>query len=337
MRRFWTGLALCAGFFVLILDAKTALSGATDGLQLCIQTVIPALFPFFFLSIQLTNLLMGKDIPFLAPVYRFCRMPKGTGPLLTVGLLGGYPIGAQVTASAYRQSRITKADALRLLGFCSNAGPSFLFGIVAKQFSDSRCVWLLWLIHILSCMITARILPGKSAAVAVFDSASPLKISEAFDRSLRAIAAVCGWVVLFRVLIAVLDRWILWLLPDTMHITIVGILELTNGCCQLDMIENEGLRFIICSAILAFGGICVLMQTVSVSQPLGLGMYFPGKLLQCGVSVLLSCIVQSVIFAEDAYAVSPVLYISPGILMGILTVILRIRQKNSSNPVTIGV
>ena len=42
----WTGLTGAAGMLVLILDAKTALAGAKEGIQLCLYTVIPSLFPF---------------------------------------------------------------------------------------------------------------------------------------------------------------------------------------------------------------------------------------------------------------------------------------------------
>ena len=50
-----TGFAAGAAMLMLILDGRTALTGAAEGIDLCIRTVIPALFPFFVLS----PLLMG--------------------------------------------------------------------------------------------------------------------------------------------------------------------------------------------------------------------------------------------------------------------------------------
>ena len=44
----------CAAMLALILDSKTALLGAQSGLDLCVRTVIPSLFPFFVISILLT-------------------------------------------------------------------------------------------------------------------------------------------------------------------------------------------------------------------------------------------------------------------------------------------
>lgn len=93
-------------------------------------------------------------------------------------------------------------------------------------------------------------------------------------------ATVCGWVVLFRVLLAFLKRWIFWILPAAVQVAVTGILELSNGCCELLAVTDVSARFCICSGILAFGGLCVTMQTVSVTAGLSLKPYFWGKLLQ---------------------------------------------------------
>ena len=49
-RKWIVSLAAAAGILVLILDSRTALAGAAQGLSLCLKTVIPSLFPFIFLS-----------------------------------------------------------------------------------------------------------------------------------------------------------------------------------------------------------------------------------------------------------------------------------------------
>ena len=63
-----TSILAALGMIVLILDAKTALSGAREGIDLCMRTVIPALFPFFicillsFLSLQQIQLSRSLQI-----------------------------------------------------------------------------------------------------------------------------------------------------------------------------------------------------------------------------------------------------------------------------------
>ena len=99
---------------------------------------------------------------------------------------------------------------------------------------------------------------------------------------------ICGWIVLFRVLIAFLDRWVLWLLPQTARVALIGLLELSNGCCELAQVANAPIRFILCSTMLAAGGLCVTAQTISVTPGLSLRYYFLGKVVQILVSLILS-------------------------------------------------
>lgn len=331
MQKIWTGVAASFGLLLLILDAKTALLGAAEGMELCIKSIVPSLFPFFVLSILLTGALTGAQIPFLRPLGKLLRMPRGSESIFLIGILGGYPVGAQAVA----QSNISKAEARRMLGFCSIAGPSFLFGIVAMKLSDPAAPWALWLIHILSAVLTGILLPGGSYSTQVTTNKTEISLTDAVRKAIKILASVCAWVILFRIVIAFLTRWVLWILPDWLRITLCGILELANGCCTLDGITNEALRFTICSAILAFGGLCVAMQTASVTGSLGFGMYFPGKLLQTAISIVLSTLWQSMLLQTPPLQL-PVIAVCMAIIV-LLPMILRKIQKNSSIPVLHGV
>lgn len=304
-----TGIGASAGIMALILDGKTALLGAQAGIELCLKTVIPSLFPFFILSILLTSSFSGTALPILRPIGRFCGIPEGAETILISGFLGGYPAGAQCVAQAFHSGQIRKQDAERLLAFCNNAGPSFLFGMVAPMFSNWYLPWALWIIHIATALLTARMLLAepKSATAA---SRTSISISDALHSAIGVIATVCGWVILFRVLITFLDRWILWILPTPWQVLTTGLLELSNGCCELQAIQEESLRFLICSGILAFGGICVTMQTVSVTCGLSLHLYFTGKVLQTIFSLLLG-IIGVYISWQAACVLCTVLFLVP--------------------------
>ena len=139
--------AAATGMLVLILDSRTAAQAAAAGVDLCIRTVIPSLFPFFLLSGYLTGNLRGGK--WIAKIF---RCPKSCGTILLTGILGGYPIGAGLAAREFRNGNITKAQADRLIMFCSQAGPSFLFGIVAGQLDNVRYIWILWAIQLLSAL-----------------------------------------------------------------------------------------------------------------------------------------------------------------------------------------
>ena len=227
-----TGSFASFGILILILDGKTALEGAQTGIDLCIRTVIPSLFPFFLLSIMLTSALSGASLPFLRPVGKVFGIPKGAESILLTGFLGGYPTGAHSIASAYHAKNLTREDADRMLSFCSNAGPAFLFGMVSQMFPDRSAAFVLWGIHIASALLVSLLNAPSSCSAAPMPR-NEITISKALHSSILIMATVCGWVVLFRVLLAFLERWFLWMLPITLQVALCGFLELSNGCCSL--------------------------------------------------------------------------------------------------------
>lgn len=282
------GAAGCLGMLALILDGQTALAGATQGVQLCIQSIVPSLFPFFLLSIYLTRHWMGTFLPALKPLGRLLGIPAGAEALLIPGFLGGYPVGAQSVAAAWQAGCLSKETAQRLLPVCSNPGPAFLFGMVALFFPAGWMVWVLWGVILLGAIITAQLLSAPESPSVSLNRPQPLSLSQAMAKAVEVTALVCGWVIWFRVVLAILERWVLWLLPLPAQVAAAGLLELSNGCCALDAIASVRLRFALCAGLLSFGGLCVALQTASVTAGLSLRWYLLGKLTHAGVSVALS-------------------------------------------------
>ena len=141
-------LAVMAG---LLAASETAAQAVREGLALCGGSVIPALFTFLVVSRLFvatgSAAVLGQ---LLAPLTR--RMlgvsgPGGTAVLL--GLLGGYPVGAQTAGELARTGAVSQQEGQRLLLFCNNCGPAFALGVAgAGCFGSLRAgVWL-WLIHV---------------------------------------------------------------------------------------------------------------------------------------------------------------------------------------------
>ena len=142
-----------------------------------------------------------------------------------------------------------------------------------------------------AALFAALLIPGKPAVPVRLTKTSPHSPASALNTAITVMATVCGWVVLFRVLLAFLKRWIFWILPAAVQVAVTGILELSNGCCELLAVTDVSARFCICSGMLAFGGLCVTMQTVSVTAGLSLKPYFLGKLLQTLFSLALAALI----------------------------------------------
>ena len=288
---FFAGLSL----IVLILDAKTALQGANDGIALCIAGIIPTLLPFCVLSKFLCSALVGKSIPLL----HCLGTPKGAESLFLLSLVGGYPIGAHCIDDAYKNGNITQEDARRMLGFCNNAGPAFIFGILSRLFSTAAPLWTLFIIHILSATLVGIILPRKSQRCCNIIPNREVSITKAIEESIKSLASVCCWIILFRILLAFVQRWLGWMITPTEQVIISGILELSNGCIALQSLDHPGTQFVLAAVFLSIGGSCVALQTISVTKHCGIGEYFKGKALQCLISTFLAAATQYILFTES--------------------------------------
>ncbi len=316
---------LIAMMFLLIFDTKTAISGASDAVQMCIQSVIPSLFPFMFLGSLLAGA-TGNNFKFLGPIHKLCQIPEGCDGIFVLGLLGGYPVGAKLIMQQYETGNITKAAAHRLMGFCNNPGPAFIFGMLWSAFSSKIALWLLWGMQILSAVITGILLPKVNCDSRKQAQNASIDIVKTLNHCLRTMGSICGWILIFRVVIAYLQRWIFPYIPTELSTIFAGLLELVNGCHLLPMVQKDSLRFVICAGMLSLGGICVLMQTASVTIRLGLGLYIKGKLLQTAISIFLSSLLQYLLFPD--YTLN--LYI-PIISISLLFIIyFLLFRKNSS-------
>lgn len=330
---------ICIGaavsMLLLTLDGQTAISGAQNGIQLCIQNLIPSLFPFLVVSNILTGNLAGIHSRFTRLIGKLYHVPEGSESILLTGIMGGYPVGGQCVSDAYKTGTISRVQANRMLMFCNQAGPSFIFGILAGQFPSISYAWALWGIQILSAFLTANTVNKyNNESVSIHPKVNP-SITDIIKKSVSTMAIICGWVIVFRVIISFADHWFLWIVPENVRIILYGILELTNGCVNLHMIENVGVRFVVCAAILSFGGLCVTMQTLSVIGTLQQRTYLSGKLLQTLYAVLLSCLILPVELNARKFFPSNAARIL--IVIAMAAIFTRKKKKRSSMQAQIGV
>lgn len=333
-RSMHTPIAASIAMLMLILDSQTALAGAKSGMDMCLQSVIPSLFPFFVLSILLTSGLTGRNLPFLRPLATLTGIPFGSESILLTGLLGGYPVGAQAVSSAHSRGAITESEAKRMMVFCNNAGPAFIFGMTASLLPSLRYAWLLWLIQILSALLTGLLLPGKISRRVTLPTAKQPTVTQAITAALRIMATVCGWVILFRTVLAFGQHWLFWLFPAWVQALLTGLLELANGCFSLIIVKNIGLRFLLCAGMLSFGGLCVWLQTLSIAGHVPMRLYLPGKLIQSAIAVSLALLCQKWMPVGSRLEISIPLLVLPAVIIALFFLL---GQKSSSIPAKAGV
>lgn len=288
---------LAVGALLLCRPADAA-EAVRNGLQLCVGTVIPSLFPFFvvvslLLQLGLADGLQGLCAPVMRPLFHMrgiCVLP------LLAGLLGGYPSGAKTAAELYRQGQISRQEAELLLGFCDNCGPAFLLGYAgAGVLGCQRAgIWLFG-IHIAAALLAGMILcrAQKDRGPGLLRSNLPVKpvgLPQALTGSVSGAAAsmlnICAFVVLFRVLAA--------LMPARIPGVLLGALEMVTGMASL---EPGRTGFIAAAVIAGWGGLSVHCQAMSVAEGLSFRWHWAGKALQSVISAALAAGVWSLILS----------------------------------------
>ena len=124
-------------------------------------------------------------------------------------------------------------------------------------------------------------------------------LSTAIKNSIFTILNIGGFIVLFSVIISIFNRThiialssailnplfnLLHITPDFAQGILNGFLEITNGLQQISSIPIKNISFsiIICTFILGFGGISVLLQVYSFTakSDVSIKSYILGKFLQ---------------------------------------------------------
>ena len=272
------------------------MQAARDGLRLCGNVIVPSLFPFFVLSSLMVELgltrCLGKVFQgVMGPLF---RVNGACASALALGFVGGYPVGARTAISLYQSGQCSKTEAERLLAFCNNSNPVFLISVLGVGvFGSVRAgVWL-WLIHVLSALLTGLVFrgSGKSASRQELTRRPPFRavsFAEAFTGAVRSslagILSVCAFVVFFYVLAQPLTA-----MGGRLGAVLVAALELFS---LTPLLTADAFGFLLAAAAAGWGGLSVLCQTLAVLEGSGLRLRncFLGKVVQSALSLLLAAL-----------------------------------------------
>ncbi|MDR2671026.1 MAG: sporulation protein, partial [Oscillospiraceae bacterium] len=262
LREMITGVCLLCALVGFLSFPTQAADGAREGLALCLDVIVPSLFPFFVLSALLIELgladCLGRALErVMRPVF---NLPGVCGAAVALGFLGGYPVGARTAMALYGKGLCSRSETERLLSFCNNSGPAFIFGAVgAGLFTSGRAGLLLYLAHALASLTVGVLFRfyrrGGEAPAARAPRRSdapctrfPLAFVRSVSSSFRAVLGLCAFVVFFAVAVRML--FLFGVIPaaarglgcllapfglraDTAEQLITGLLEITSGLWRL--------------------------------------------------------------------------------------------------------
>lgn len=279
------------GMLLLMLHSGQAREGALQGIKLSIEVVFPSLFPFFVLSRRLTK----SGILRLRRGDRLCRRLFGVSAAgmgaLGMGFCGGYPLGVDAACGLYQSGQLGKKEAQRLILFVNNTGPAFFFGMVGTVlFQDVKICAALYLIHILSAILTGLLLKGKRSESNNLPMKSQAFSQESLPESIRqaffSVCQLCGYVIFFSMVLGMLPK----LGNAVFRAILCAAVDLPNGIAAIARIGDPVLRFFLCAGAIGWGGFCVHMQAAGLWQRAELEPhgYYWGKLCHALVSCALA-------------------------------------------------
>lgn len=258
----------------LFMPQSTA-RGAAIGLNICGTAVLPSLFPFFVIS----NFCVGAGYTdvlsrFFAPLAEHLfHIPGSASTALILGSIGGYPVGAKTVANLYSAGALTKEQAEHTTMFCNNAGPAFILNVVGVQvFQSTKIGIILYVVHLISaCIIGIVFRPKQKENLALHchnKSAVP-SVSQLWTTSIsdagKTAVLVCTFILFFSILTQCLQSIF------TTGPILTGILELAGGAKKLSATNiSQEMKLIISAFLLGFGGLCVMLQSLSILQAEGL-------------------------------------------------------------------
>lgn len=302
---------------LLILFSSSNLIAAKEGLVLWANNIVPSLFPFFVI----TELLMHTNIIyFIGKIFDRIMRPLFNVPgecafAFILGLISGYPTGAKIVSNLRNNNLCTKEEGDRMLVFTNNSGPLFILSFVGiSLFGSTQTGILLLITHILSSISVALLfgfLSKKTLNNRIyyrneikneketvnFNNLGRI-LSQSITNATSTILLIGGFVVIFSVIISILEQSnFLDILSNILNPLLnifnfnlsfakpvfAGLIEFTNGINMICSVPEKLIsqNIILCSFILGFGGLSVLLQVFSIisKTDLSIKTYIKGKFL----------------------------------------------------------
>lgn len=316
-------LCLSAIIIMLIIHPEKYVTSVYNGMLLFAVNVLPALFPFFFLTKLLTSLGTVQSFTNLLkkPVQKLFKLPSECSYIFFMSIISGYPIGAKLISEFYGGS--TDRNLItRMAAVCSTSGPLFIIGTLGfSMLGNKTAGFIIYAAHIISILLFAFIsglfakhvkIP-ENAANYNYTKSSDKILSESIYSSVISIFIVGGFISIFYMFIDMLGSTFLlgffnnilsyvfglFNLPSELSMGLLnGIVEITRGCLDISASAAPlSLKMPFCAFLITFGGACIMLQSFAFLGrcKIKYSKYIIYKFIQ-SVSAAIICILMCNIF-----------------------------------------
>lgn len=298
----WLILYILCG---LVFMPSVCIAAARGGVELCLGVVVPSLLPFFICSKMLVQNGFAR---YISRPMQFIMRPlfnvPGCGAFaLVVGVLSGCPVGAKTVTELLKDGLCTKSEAQRMVCFCNNSGPLFIMGAVASgMLGYERIGGLLYASHVFSALLVGVCMSFYRRGDVLVSASAPKRderatFSSVVAESVSLMGYVCGFVIFFAVVVAILKQSGMIDIIGGMSADktclggmIYGAFEMTNGISALGAGRITASTLCAASFVLGFGGLSAILQVRGIISEYGLStaVFAAAKLAQGAISAFVT-------------------------------------------------
>ena len=306
-------LIIIVFIIALVMNPEIYMQSTLQGILVWATAVLPALFPFFFLTKILTQLgLVEKLATFFEPVTKkLFNTPGIASYIFLMSMISGYPVGAKITSELYENKAITKAQAVRMCSFCSTSGPLFVIGTVGLEAFGHKGMGVIMLVaHLLGAIVNGLVFRfykrKDNEVINYMPKSTPISnlLANTIYDSVMSILIVGGYIALFFMIIDILTNLhILTIIANFFAVILnlfgvstqfsvglsSGIIEVTRGCLELakNCIDFKTAT-ILATGLISWGGISIHFQALTFLKKCEIktGFYMFQKLCHCVFSMI---------------------------------------------------
>ncbi len=277
--------------------------GIVSGINLCLYTLIPSLYPFMLISnfCAEAGILPGdnKVVDFI--MKKLFALPGKCAAVILFSLVGGLPVGVKMAQTLFQKGMITEKQGKRLMLFCVNPGPAFVISYVGNSLYKSEKTGLILYVSII---ISSLILGVLSRFI--FPNEAVSKISESVHyescgtalknsvtKSSRNLFEISSWVIAFCCVLVLVEKIIS---NQGMLFISRCLLEITTGCKN----AASALSVPAVAGVIGFSGVCAHFQlwTSFTSVNLSYKYFLVTRIVNGALSILICKVLTTLFIVE---------------------------------------
>lgn len=298
-------------FIILLMYMCTIYANAIslaikNSIMVCLECIVPSMYGFMIVSDILVRTNSHQAIGrVLSPIARYIfHLDGNLFSILLISLVAGYPVGAKMISNLERTNSIDTSIAQNMYCYCYSGGLAFILGTIGKGSTNSlRIASIIYISNIIANLLLAILLNFKNNIHKKDTSSIKVSISsniliDSINSSFRVIITICTMILSFSIIISLLDtlhiNYIISSIGSKMFNTsnftieaiFKGILEISN----ITKLSIMGRYYIpILASMFSFGGVCVILQIVSLSgESFKLGKFLASRIFTCSISFVVS-------------------------------------------------